>query len=172
MPAEDNAIQQLLNDYNQTAAELVQLAKSFSDRQINTVPFKDSWTAAQVIDHLTKSNTSVWQSLSSEGKHTGRNPAQAEPGIKAQFLNFDIKLKSPEFILPRPRHLPERPAYRPPRQSIDQLKEVSHSKPLAEITTHPALGDATRLEQFYFVLYHTQRHLHQLRNILPAVSGQ
>src|ERR1700753_1266909 len=100
MPAEDNAIPHLLNDYNQTAAELVQLARSFTDHQINTVPFENSWTAAQVIDHVTKSNTPIWQSVSGEGVSTDRDPAQAEPHIKAQFLNFDVKMKSPDFILP------------------------------------------------------------------------
>jgi hypothetical protein len=171
MPAEDNAIPQLLNDYNQTAAELVQLARSFTDYQINTVPFENSWTAAQVIDHVTKSNTSIWQSVSGEGAPTDRDPAQAEPHIKAQFLNFDVKMKSPDFILP------DRGTYQKDlligdlAVSIDQLKETSRSKPMAEITTHPALGPATRLEQFYFILYHTQRHIHQLKHIRQSLSA-
>lgn len=33
----------------------------------------------------------------------------------------------------------------------------------------PVFGYLTRLEAIYFVIYHTQRHLHQLKNIYQQV---
>ena len=37
------------------ADELVQLTSSVDARKINLIPFKNSWTAAQLIVHVTKS---------------------------------------------------------------------------------------------------------------------
>jgi len=34
---------------------------------------------------------------------------------------------------------------------------------LAEIIALPIFGEVTKLELLYFVLYHTQRHIHQLK---------
>ena len=35
----------------------------------------------------------------------------------------------------------------------------------------PVFGEITKLELLHFVLYHTQRHIHQLKKILAAISN-
>ena len=52
------------------------------------------------------------------------------------------------------------------------MKEVSFPANLSEMINHPAFGDITKFEILHFVLYHTQRHIHQLEKIFLAVSGR
>ena len=64
---------ELFISIDETTSELLKVLSSFNEHQINTVPFENSWTAAQVADHINKSNISMIKSLSEEGKASGRN---------------------------------------------------------------------------------------------------
>lgn len=59
---------ELFASLDDAASEFLQLIASLSDKQINTIPFKDSWTAGQFAEHVTKSNTGVAKALNIEGK--------------------------------------------------------------------------------------------------------
>jgi hypothetical protein len=48
----------IVQQLEKTTNEMLQLVSSFNEEEMNSVPFKDSWTAAQVADHITKSNAS------------------------------------------------------------------------------------------------------------------
>jgi hypothetical protein len=45
---------------------------SFSETQINEIPSTGSWTAAQVAEHVTKSNIGIVKSLKKRGNLPGR----------------------------------------------------------------------------------------------------
>ena len=64
----------LFSDLNTATFEFMDLVASFDENEINTIPFKNSWTAAQVAEHVTKSNISIIQSLKVAGKPCGRTP--------------------------------------------------------------------------------------------------
>lgn len=53
--------------------------------------------------------------------------------------------------------------------SFAQLTAISNSSNLAEVIVHPALGEISKLEMLHFVVYHTQRHIHQLKNITQKI---
>src|SRR4051794_12655536 len=80
--------------------EFLQLVSSFKEQEINTIPFKDSWTAAQIAEHVTKSNASMIQSLDTKGKTSSVNVEEGVQKLKNIFLDFTTKLQSPKFILP------------------------------------------------------------------------
>lgn len=154
-----------------TFSELSQLINSATPAAINNFPrdrVKDSWTAAQVVSHITKSNKAIVQALNMEGKEAKRNPAERVPELKKIFLDFTTKYNSPEFIMPKEDHFNKEQLVSELDQSINRLKELRGKINLHEIISLPAFGEITKLELIYFVLYHTQRHIHQLKNIFSA----
>lgn len=161
---------ELLASIDEVSNELLQLISMQSESTINTIPFKDSWTAAQVAAHVTKSTASIIQALNMEAKTTERSADERMQELREMFLNFTIKFKSPEFILPTQDTYQQEQLIINLQRVFTRLKEESQKADLTGIITHPAFGDITKLELLYFVLYHTQRHIHQLKNILKAIS--
>jgi len=160
----------ILSDVNDTAEELQRIVSSADEKDLNTVPFEHSWTAAQVTDHVTRSFNGMAEFLGFTGKTADRKPDEKAGDFKALFLNFETKMKSPPFILPT------RDTYRKDillekfENSVARFTDVAKKADPAELLDLPPLGEITKLEAMYFVLYHTQRHIHQLKNILEQLN--
>ena len=160
--------EEIAQQADKTLTELIEMVEAVPVDKFNTVPFKDSWTAGELTQHMVMSNSGFADLLNGPVKATERAPDAAVEGIKSTFLNFEIKMESPDFI-------------RPEKKNYDKdglLEALSGIK--ADITTSaatldlsqtclsfelPVLGLLTRLEAVTFVICHTQRHIHQLKNI-------
>ena len=162
----------IVEQLEETTNELLQLVSSFGEEEINSLPFKDSWTAAQVADHITKSNASMIRSLSEEGKISSRSIDEGVPKLKEIFLDFTSKLQSPKFILPTRDTYSKEIVVADLKNSIEQIKKLSNTTNLSEIVNHRVFGEITKFEILHFVLYHTQRHIYQLEKIFQAISGR
>ncbi len=163
---------ELFSSLNETYFQLSNLISSADSVTINLVPFKGSWTAAQLVSHVTKSNKAIRQSLRMEGKIVNRNPEERIQELKAIFLNFTTKFNSPEFIVPNENVYQKETIIKDLKKSIDQLKETGNSVNLSEMINLPAFGEITKLELIYFVFYHMQRHIYQLKNILKKLNDK
>lgn len=161
---------------DEVSSELTHLISSAGPTKINIVPpdsyrIKSSWTAAQLISHVTKSNNAISQALNMEGKTDGRDPCERVPELKKMFLDFTVKFNSPEFIRPKPDSYEKEGLISDLKKSIGQLKELRSKINLSEIISLPAFGEITKLELLHFVLYHTQRHIYQLKNIFQLIEN-
>lgn len=158
----------IISDFNKVFSDLVTTVEGFDYKSYNEVPFDGSWTPAQVTQHVILASEGFVKVLNAEVKDTERAIDEKKSQIKAIFLDYGIKMKSPDFILP-------------------ELKEYDKEKHLSQIATIqdgitkaindlelsktclsfelPNLGQLTRLEAIYFVTYHTERHVHQLKEI-------
>lgn len=94
--------EELYKQYENAATEFTGLISSFTQKELNTIPFEGSWTAAQVGTHVLKSNKSIAQALNMESQPADRLPDERVEELKSVFLNFNTKLKSPDFIIPEP----------------------------------------------------------------------
>lgn len=155
---------------DETIASLMKIIRSFNGKDINTVPFKGSWTAAQVADHITKSNLSIAKALALEGKPVDRRPNERASELKDTFLDFSTKMQAPGFILPDQDIYQKDTLINTLELSVNRIKEAISKTNLAESIAHPAFGEITKLELLYFVEYHTQRHIHQLKNIYSIAN--
>ncbi len=151
--------------------EVLRLILPLSEKEINTIPFKDSWSAAQVLSHVTKSTASIVQALNMESKKVERKPDERVQELKKMFLDFTTKMKSPAFILPANDAYNKESLINDFKKSFELLKRESRNINLAEAIDHPAFGDVTKLELLHFVLYHTQRHTHQANKIAETLSN-
>jgi hypothetical protein len=162
----------LFVDLDKKTGELLALVTSVSQQKINTIPFKDSWTPAQLAVHVTKSNNAIAQGLNMQGKPADRNIDEGVPKLKKMFLDFDIKYKSPQFIVPEEGEYNKEEVIEALHRSIDRLKRTREKIDLSEIISLPPFGEVTKFEILYFVLYHTTRHIHQLKNMIHILNSK
>jgi len=162
--------EELFATLDNTTSELTSLISLFGETQINEIPSAGSWTAAQVAEHVTKSNIAIIKSLKQEGRSPDRAPDAGVEGLKNTFLNFEKKLQSPKFILPTQDIYQQKLVIQNLEMSITELKELSKRINLFELISHPIFGEVTKLELLHFVVYHTQRHIRQLKNIFAITD--
>jgi len=164
-------IQELSATFDSATNEFLDLISSATLEQLNTMPFVDSWTAAQLSEHVTKSNQSVAQALNGPGHKVDRDISEREPELKNIFLNFSTKLKSPEFILPTKDKYEKKEVFEGLKNSVAMVRKAYDEQNLSEAVKHRVFGEITKLELLYFVTYHIQRHLRQLKKIFEEAKG-
>ncbi|MDO3642974.1 DinB family protein [Mucilaginibacter sp. L3T2-6] len=167
------ANQELIKETNNTLDELIGLLDDIPAAQFNTVPFEGSWTAGQLAQHLTLANSGFPALATGPVAETDRAPDQMVAPIAESFLNFDTKFESPDFIRPEARDYDK-------DKMISGLKKIK-ADIAAEIGdldltktcmafAFPVLGNLTRYEAANFVIIHTTRHIHQLKNIYKVLN--
>jgi len=83
--------QQIINQLEEAFNETIILLSSFNEKDINTVPFKDSWTAAQVGRHLFKSEDGIDTLFAARANlQTGR-PMLIRKSLKKRSLILALK---------------------------------------------------------------------------------
>ncbi|MDB5199942.1 MAG: DinB family protein [Chitinophagaceae bacterium] len=164
--------QELFSSLDNTIAELEQIISSANEKDINVIPFENSWTAAQVVDHITKSMNGMADNLKKPGTITDREVDEKAAGFKTLFLNFESKMKSPPFVLPGHDVYDKNELVDALKNADKKLKDAAQAANLPELLNLPPIGELTKLELLHFVLYHTQRHIQQLKNILQKVNSK
>lgn len=162
---------ELLAQIDITEAELLHIFSSLSEEQLNRVPFKGSWTAGQVGEHLMKACTV--ETLYGNIKPTERDPAEMVEPIRKLFLDFTIKFNSPDFIYPQENYHEKDKLYNGLDTAWKNIRQAADTLDLNPTCTDfelPGFGMLTRFELLSFLVIHTQRHLHQLRNIYSKVT--
>lgn len=165
----------ILNELTNTTDKLLQTMSAFPAEKFNTIPFEGSWTAAQVSDHILKSVSGIHDLLYTSPKPTSRQPDEKVESIKAIFLDFNIKMKSPDFVLPRNTPIEKEKMLTAWEDTKAKLTEAIKNLDLSATCTAfelPGSGEFTRSEWVWFAIYHTQRHTHQLKNIYDILINQ
>lgn len=153
--------------------ETLELLTGFNEKDLNKIPYEGSWTAAQVCRHLEKSQTGMDELFLTPTEASGRSADEKAEGLREMFLDFETKMKSPDFILPEARHYTKEELQAPlsdiKSKTLNAL-ETAHLDQLAPLPEgHPFHG-FTKLEMVHFMAYHTMRHNHQLKKIREAVK--
>lgn len=158
----------------ETIQWLIQLLTTFNQDSINLVPFEESWTAGQLVNHVILVCSGFLRIMNGPVKETERRPDEMKEKIRNDLLNFTSKLKSPEFVKPPVA------VYKKSQllQSLEDIKEKFNcALQTLDLTQTcvglqlPLYGYLTRLEAIYFIIYHTQRHTNQLHKIYKALPA-
>lgn len=167
---QDASCTAVLEMLRETESDFLGLLSGFHERVLNTAPFEGSWTAAQVADHIVRSNRSVMQALCLDGSPATRRPDERAAELAAVFLDHSVKFQAPSFIIPANGPFDKLQLEQQVRMSVDGLVRTAGEMQPAVSVQHPAFGEITRLELLYFVVYHMQRHAEQLRRISSAAG--
>lgn len=166
-------IQNTLNEFHQTTLSLLKLLISLSEEQLNAQS-KGGWSAGQIGEHLLKSYASI-ETLNGKAITTNRPINQKLEPIKTLFLDTSIKMDSPKAILPSRERIVKKELINGLEDRIEQMKEVIHHKDLSLTCIDfsiPEYGEFTRFEWIWFNIYHTQRHIYQLENIIALNTSK
>lgn len=158
----------LIHHIEQVNEMLVQLLHSIDERNFNQSPGPGKWSIAQVADHIRLSNNSVAKALALKGTAVDRNPAERVSELKKMFLDFQTKYQSPDFIVPPKDIYDQELLLKDLQASIQLIRDRMYEDDLDELINHPAFGDISKFEILHFVLYHTQRHLQQIKAIAAS----
>ncbi|HSD08377.1 DinB family protein [Flavobacterium sp.] len=169
MITENSTSEELIQEINDTFKQLVDMISMLDNNQINQVPYQDSWTAGQLCNHVTKSTSGVAQVMKINGKLSDKNGSEKVIELKNIFLNFSIKMKSPQEIIPDDGPFEKQNVINELSDCVKKLNENSKNTNLDEIIENLPFGSVTKYELLHFVLYHSQRHLRQLKRIYEAV---
>jgi len=170
----DTSKQALALQAKETGAALLHLLATFTDDQLNTQPAYGGWTAGQVAEHLLLSGGVVETIAGRTAPTTDRQPDARCPIIASIFLDFSTKLPSPDFIIPSNGYHDKPEILGKTKVVWDKIGEGIRLLDLSVTCTDfefPTIGYLTRLEMLWFYVWHTQRHLHQLKQIHHAVAA-
>jgi hypothetical protein len=162
--------EEVISEIETQMQDLKAMVQNLSADQINTIPYKNSWTAAQLLVHVSKSTKAVAGAMEALAEIAGRDPGEKINGLRAALLDFSTSLKAPGFIVLEEGVYKKEDILGNLAQSINALKKAVVSADLKGLVKDFPLGDVTKLELLHFALYHTQRHLHQMQKISAALS--
>lgn len=164
---------ELLASFDNTTSELLQTLSSFNEEEFNTVPFEGSWTAGQVAEHLLKSGSGITKLLSGNTKPTERPIDNNVEVIESIFLDFTKKAKSAEAIWPSDEPKEKEKLIGTLKATMEHIRETADSMDLSLACMDfpfPTLGEFTRWEWITFVICHTKKHIHQIKNIYKKIK--
>jgi hypothetical protein len=138
---------------------------------LNTVPFEGSWSAGELVSHVSKATAGLARALGAEGTPADRAPDERIAGLKQAMADFETKMKSPEFILPDAGPFQKERSMAELDAAFAAVHAAGSDAGLNELVSGLPMGPVTKLELIHFVLYHTERHNQQLQRIVGKVAG-
>ncbi|MGN6398980.1 MAG: DinB family protein [Flavisolibacter sp.] len=166
-------MEDFIKEFDETTNDLLNTIASFSQEEFNTIPFEGSWTAAQVTEHLLKSESRMPALFKSNSRPTTeREPDGKTAMIKSIFLDFNSKLQSPEFILPSSESKEKEDLFNAFKTVKADIRAVIETVDLSRTFTDfpfPQLGEFTGWEWICFLACHAKRHTRQMKNIKAAL---
>jgi len=167
--------EEIKTEIENTTGELTGLISSVNEEQFNEIPFEGSWSVAQVCEHLLKSYGLADALKPGPVRQAERLPGKEIELIKKIFLDFNSKYISAETLLPTDEPIEKEKLLKALQKRIAQIEEVIQTKNLTEICVgipFKGIGELTRLEWLYVILYHTQRHIRQAKSIEKLLNSQ
>lgn len=165
-----------IKEFKITIEDLIRLISSLNDEELNRIPFPNSWTAGQIGDHLLKSFHS-WDVLKGTTSAPDRPVDENCKPLSELFLNFEIKMQAEpsDFNYPTNDFIIKHKLLSDLRKITNDIIEFSNQHPLGLLCLNfklPTFGYLTRLEWLHFYTVHTQRHNHQLKNIINHLKNE
>jgi uncharacterized damage-inducible protein DinB len=143
-------------------------------------PAADSWSVAQVFDHLHLSEAGIARLLAkriTRAKEAGVGPERSVHSVLHELDFFPVvdgpKRQAPEIVVPRPEaRAPEvHDALRRSRGDLHAALREGDGLALGEVTaTHPALGVINLYQWVLFVGQHEARHTRQVAEIVRRLG--
>jgi len=158
----------LQQSIRKTFNELTGMLDSLSQEQIDRKPAQ-GWSAGQAAEHIIKASSGMTGLFRGPAEPAQRPPdAQIQP-LRELFLDRSIKMQSPDFILPTEEAHPKTEMLGTLRGISTELEGLADTMDLdlvCSASEFPGFGTLSRREWLNFVLFHTQRHTEQIRDII------
>jgi len=164
---------ELLSSLEDTTRELVESLSLFNETELNMVPFEGRWTAGQVGEHLLMSNPGIAKIISGNTQPTERPADENVESLKSIFLDFSKKAISAKAIWPSDMPKEKEKLISGLKETMDGIRLKADSMDLSLTCLDfpfPTLGEFTRWEWVTFIIYHTKKHIYQVKNIYNKIK--
>ncbi len=161
-------------------ADLESAASGLPYERWSDRPAPDSWSVAQVFDHLNLSESGIARLLAkriARAKEAGLGPERSDASVMHDLDFFPVvegpKRQAPEIVVPRadPRAPEVHDALRRSRADLHAALREGDGLALGEVTaTHPALGVINVYQWVLFIGQHEARHAGQVAEIVRRLS--
>lgn len=131
-------------------------------------PAEGKWSIQFILEHLAITESVVVNLLEGPTTETDRDPTAAVHIIKSAFNDHQKVYPNPKPVTPRGQASTIEEFLTTIEENRNKLLEDIQSKGTHDILDsfpHPLTGKMTRLEWLYFNIYHTERHIHQIKMI-------
>ncbi|MCC9065716.1 DinB family protein [Flavobacterium piscisymbiosum] len=158
----------------ETFQKLNESLSSFSEEEMNTVPFKGSWTPGQVVQHIILGNSGYPELFSGNTKKTIRKYDEHVKELEGIFLNFSTKMDAPDFLRPEMKNYNQNALTLSLLKIESDLLNASEDYDLTLTCLDfqiPGFEHFTIYEWINFALVHSQRHTHQLQKISHYITA-
>ena len=158
----------LQTDLQAVSEKLIRQLQRFTPDTFHKKPDPESWSAAEVGEHILIVNKNLGFVMQAGGIIPDRAPDKKLSAFKEVLLNRTIKIEAPENVKPVGAIQEQQEIIVGLQKQLQVLLQAIEEKELSELCEaypHPRLGRLTRLEWSYFIIYHTERHSQQLEDI-------
>ena len=168
-----NPSEKVISDFEKITREFQGVLSTFTQEQINEIPFEGSWTPGKVGRHVYKALVNMPRTLQGPVTETERKPDELVEPIDKIFLDFTIRLHSPAFIIPEDKDYDKLELVDGFQEKIREIVDTAKPLDLSATTGFelPKFGRLTRLELIHFAGVHTQRHIRQLKKIREHLTA-
>jgi hypothetical protein len=165
----------LLSEFRKVNSQFGETLKGFNESQLFVMPPDGGWSAALVAEHVIASDRSMVDLINGESVAMERAPDENIPALKKMFLDFNKKMRSPEFVVPHGIFKTKHEVVTTFESVVRDLQALTNTLDLSRTCLQnkvPEFKGSTRLELVYFTIVHTQRHLHQLGKIAGTIRNK
>ncbi|HMP92126.1 MAG TPA: DinB family protein [Phnomibacter sp.] len=170
----NTAYQAELNSFLSAANEFTDLIEGLPESTLNQIPVEGSWSAAQVGDHILKSFMG-WGVLTGKTEEPKRAPDALCQEISTIFADRTIKMEAPPALQASTGFIAQAPLVARLRAIVAKMVTFFRIADLSLLCVdRPVgkLGYLTRLEWLYLYTVHTERHSHQVKQMVAIISSQ
>lgn len=171
---------EIVNYVDDRRAELESAASGLPYKRWSERPTAESWSVAQVFDHLHLSESGIARLLAkriARAKEAGLGPERSDASVMNDLDFFPVvdgpKRQAPEIVVPRAdaRAPDVHDALRRSRGDLHAALREGDGLALGEVTaTHPALGVLNLYQWVLFVGQHEARHTRQVADIVRQLG--
>jgi len=129
---------------------------------------ENSWSIVNIIEHILVVEKSTLWLTQFDAENIDRSPSYKMSQIKKGLLNFDHKVLAPEVMRPSKNRSDHQSMLKELKTIRLELLKIGEEKGWNQLITkfdHPFFSSLTRLEWVYSNIYHTERHIQQIRKI-------
>lgn len=139
------------------------------DNHLYTVaPAEGKWSIQLILDHLAITEAVIVNLSKGPSTETDREPTANVLKVKTAFNDH-------QKVYPNPKPVSPTGQSKSATEFLTAIEETRHrllqdikehgAYQILDLFAHPLTGKMTRLEWLYFNIYHTERHIHQIKMI-------
>lgn len=159
-----------LSELDKNTGDVLQMLKDCSEEQFEKKE-GSGWSILETLEHIVVTERLIYRLVTAPAKRFGDAPGLVGPEkLKHSMVDLrDRKIEAPDLLLPKGEIKSEAAFIEQFLKERGQLVQALEDGKIVfdnAIIKHPHIGDMTKSDWLHFLIYHTERHLLQIKDKL------